>query len=433
MFLFLLPVFFISFEVSEAVTIRDDRTLVSITRRSPSAGIASLSSTKDPVVHDAVDVTAIPHMLASKLSDSRRLSTDPRLAAVEDCLQNPDAVETLGMIGVQSINTKSEDCPVSLDDLKSYLDKAGRELGLDVLVEPNIEVKIGDSVSKPRIAETTAQVAGWFGGWPKSDVDSDDPLARYQDNLELINIDGRMLATRLFRNSPRLGSMVPELHCLTQGQTQRRASLRALAESSREPMTMRGLNRITPSVAPNLHVLAPTFMPRVEISEYQNYDAHTRVAREEVILREGIGTLLLLHWYTSFGCLITKAPIVFERTMPYQIKFNALALVFWSSSDLGVLEARLGPQSRLITTGRILSTFGSVVYATACCAVAEFKPFLAYKMVIFGELFMSATTVLRSVAGAFIDFDVLPSDALEGRWLERHAEDLIVGYVPEYA
>ncbi|KAF4707681.1 Suppressor of the cold-sensitive snRNP bioproteinsis mutant brr1-1, partial [Perkinsus olseni] len=107
-----------------------------------------------------------------------------------DCLQNPDAVETLGMIGVQSINTKSEDCPVSLDDLKSYLDKAGRELGLDVLVEPNIEVKIGDSVSKPRIAETTAQVAGLFGGWPKSDVDSDDPLARYQDNLELINIDG---------------------------------------------------------------------------------------------------------------------------------------------------------------------------------------------------------------------------------------------------
>ncbi|KAF4719280.1 hypothetical protein FOZ63_003512, partial [Perkinsus olseni] len=163
-----------------------------------------------------------------------------------------------------------------------------------------------------------------------------------------------------------------------------------------------------------------------------NYDAHTRVAREEVILREGIGSVFLeakngcpdsaTFWFTlyccftgilAFGCLITKAPIVFERTMPYQIKFNALALVFWSSSDLGVLEARLGPQSRLITTGRILSTFGSVVYATACCAVAEFKPFLAYKMVIFGELFMSATTVLRSVAGAFIDFDVLPSDALE--------------------
>lgn len=55
----------------------------------------------------------------------------------------------------------------------------------------------------------------------------------------------QMLATRLFRNSPRLGNMVPELHCLTRVQTQRRASLRALAESSREPMTMRGLNRIT--------------------------------------------------------------------------------------------------------------------------------------------------------------------------------------------
>ncbi|KAF4668942.1 hypothetical protein FOZ61_005453 [Perkinsus olseni] len=277
---------------------------------------------------------------------------------------------------------------------------------------------------------------------------------------------GEMLATRLFRNAPRLGSMVPELHCLTQGQTQRRASLRALAESSREPMTMRGLNRITPSVAPNLHVLAPTFMPRVEISEYQNYDAHTRVAREEVILREGIGSVFLeakngcpdsaTFWFTLYccftgilacGCLITKAPIVFERTMPYQIKFNALALVFWSSSDLGVLEARLGPQSRLITTGRILSTFGSVVYATACCAVAEFKPFLAYKMVIVGELFMSATTVLRCVRGrqiplwsavmrtSFLLYGAVTNTLchIKGRWLERHAEDLIVGYVPEYA
>lgn len=34
-------------------------------------------------------------------------------------------------------------------------------------------------------------------------------------------------------------------------------------------------------------------MPRVEISEYENYDAHTRVAREDVILREGIVSVLL--------------------------------------------------------------------------------------------------------------------------------------------
>ncbi|EER15110.1 thermitase, putative [Perkinsus marinus ATCC 50983] len=187
MFLLLFPLFLLG--LGKAVNVKDNKTLVSVTRRSPPSGIVSISSTRESIVHDAVDVSAIPHMLANNVGNLRRLS-DSRLAAVERCLQNPHAVETLAMIGVQSVDTLSEDCPVSLDEVKAYLEEAGDELGLDVLCEPNIEMRIVDGVNEARIADATEQVAGWFGNSPKSDVDSDDPLARYQDNLQLINIDG---------------------------------------------------------------------------------------------------------------------------------------------------------------------------------------------------------------------------------------------------
>lgn len=110
-----------------------------------------------------------------------------------------------------------------------------------------------------------------------------------------------------------------------------------------------------------------------------------------------------MHWLWSSGLVLTLVPHHFEVVSDLYIITCRSSR---SSARTSESFDHYGSDSEHLWLGSLchgmLRGEGKprITFVEFTNQVAEFKPFLAYKMVILGEVFMSATTVLRSATEA---------------------------------
>ncbi|KAF4742328.1 Suppressor of the cold-sensitive snRNP bioproteinsis mutant brr1-1, partial [Perkinsus olseni] len=128
-----------------------------------------------------VDIRSLPALLkTSSNPKARRLQQSTPF--IEECLNAPRAVDTLRHLGVQAVHTDTDECQLSHEELKAYVEEAAPALGLEVILERNSEVSL-QVVEEARDGDTIHGI-----DYSKTAAAVNDARADEQWNLDLINL-----------------------------------------------------------------------------------------------------------------------------------------------------------------------------------------------------------------------------------------------------
>ncbi|KAF4687632.1 Suppressor of the cold-sensitive snRNP bioproteinsis mutant brr1-1 [Perkinsus olseni] len=151
-------------------------TLLSITSSVSEGGLSATSSSTA-----MVDIRSLPALLkTSSNPKARRLQQSTPF--IEKCLNAPRAVDTLRHLGVQAVHTDTDECQLSHEELKAYVEEAAPALGLEVILERNSEVSL-QVVEEARDGDTIHGI-----DYSKTAAAVNDARADEQWNLDLINL-----------------------------------------------------------------------------------------------------------------------------------------------------------------------------------------------------------------------------------------------------